>query len=775
MKKSFFRVNTLQGKLVLIVGASLLLIGGIIISIFSIGSLQTGAQNAEDIALAQSHLEATRIENWLESAMSVTRTLSQTLAAMKSNGASEQFTREQIIKTLTPILAENKDFYGIWSSWKPNGFDGKDSEFIGATGSDKNGRFTPYLIKDENGKVILSLETYTFDQETTNEYYYCSMQSKTECIMEPYFEQIGDQQIYMTSTTYPIMVDGVFYGIVGVDLALNYLQDEVDSNIKTSKANQMKVFSNTGIIVASSQHPEEIGHSISEYYPDYQNDLDQINARVPMIGPEGDNIEALVPVELANIKTPWAVQMFYPTKEITKITRSQTFITAGISVGLLGILLIAVWFIIGKMITKPVRLIADGARHLAVGDTDFTGMDRKETAKIDLRNDELGEVGQAFSDLCVYFIEKTSVAQDIAEGDLTTNVEANGDKDHLGIALKQMVEGLRQSIGAVAQSANEVQRTSEELASSAEQASTVTNLITTTIQDIAKGTSNQTDAVAKTANSVEQLSRSIDGVSTGAVDQANAVTQSADITNQLSQAIIQVAGNIQTVANQASAATAAAQAGAEKVEKTLSEMQSIKKAVDVSTSKVHEMGSHSDQIGQIVVTIDEIASQTNLLALNAAIEAARAGEAGKGFAVVASEVRNLAERSSIATREIGTLIDSIQKVVKEATSAMENGTKEVDQGVSLANEAGDSLQEILRAAGAVNEQAEQASAAAAQMSASASELVSAVDSVSAVVEQNTAATAEMAAGSAEMMQAIETIASISGENNSSIEEVFCIY
>ncbi len=771
MKKSFFRVNTLQGKLVLIVGISLILIGGIIISIFSISSFRTGAQSAEDIALAQSHLEATRIENWFETSMSVTHTLAQTLSAIKKSNSTEQFSREQVIQMLTPILNDNPAFYGIWCSWIPNGFDGKDSEFIGKNGSDKNGRFTPYLVKDEKGNVSLSTDTYTFDEETANEYYLCSMNSKAECIMEPYFEEIGDQKIYMTSTTYPIIVNGTFYGIVGVDLALNYLQDEVNSNIQTSNAKQMKVFSNSGILVASSEHPEEIGHNISEYYSDFQSDLDQINSRIPQIEAEGDSIEALVPVELTNITKPWAVQMFYPTREITKVARTQTLVTAGISVGLLGLLLIVVWFMTGKLITKPVRLIADGARHLAVGDTDFTGMDRRETAKIDLRNDELGEVGKAFSDLCVYFIEKTSLAQDIADGDLTTDVESMGDRDHLGLALKQMVEGLRQSIGEVAQSANQVQHTSEELANSAEQASAVTNLITTTIQDIAKGTSSQTEAVTQTAGTVEQLSRSIEGVSNGAVDQANAVTQSAEITNQLSNAISQVAGNIQTVATQASAASAAAKAGVEKVEKTLIEMQSIKKAVDLSTSKVHEMGSHSDQIGQIVVTIDEIAEQTNLLALNAAIEAARAGEAGKGFAVVAAEVRSLAERSSIATREIGALIASIQTVVKEAIAAMESGTSEVDQGVTLANEAGASLQEILKAADAVNEQAEQASAAAAQMSASASELVSAVDSVSSVVEENTAATAEMSTGSSEMMQAIEMIASISEENNSSIEEV----
>ena len=232
-----------------------------------------------------------------------------------------------------------------------------------------------------------------------------------------------------------------------------------------------------------------------------------------------------------------------------------------------------------------------------------------------------------------------------------------------------------------------------------------------------------------------------------------------------------MAGNAQAVVQQSTAASEAAKKGTQKVLDTLNGMQNIKQRVGVSAEKVQEMGARSDQIGDIVVAIEDIASQTNLLALNAAIEAARAGEAGKGFAVVADEVRKLAERASSATKEIGGLIKSIQKTVSEAVTAMDEGAKEVERGVVIANEAGSALNEILTAAEAVNQQAEQAAAAAEQMSASANELVSAVDSVSAVVEENTAATEQMSAGSSEVTQAIENIASVSEENSAAVEEV----
>ncbi len=154
-----------------------------------------------------------------------------------------------------------------------------------------------------------------------------------------------------------------------------------------------------------------------------------------------------------------------------------------------------------------------------------------------------------------------------------------------------------------------------------------------------------------------------------------------------------------------------------------------------------------------------------------AIEAARAGEHGKGFAVVADEVRKLAERASAATKEIGGLIKGIQQAVTEAVSAMNEGAKEVENGVALAQEAGSSLTSILQSAEAVYSQADLAAEAALKLSTASYELVNAVDSVSAVVDKNTAATHEMSARSNEVTQAIENIASVSEENSAAIQEV----
>jgi len=165
---------------------------------------------------------------------------------------------------------------------------------------------------------------------------------------------------------------------------------------------------------------------------------------------------------------------------------------------------------------------------------------------------------------------------------------------------------------------------------------------------------------------------------------------------------------------------------------------------------VEKLGTRSDQIGDIVATIEDIADQTNLLALNAAIEAARAGEQGRGFAVVADEVRALAERTTKATREIGTMIKSIQLETREAVQAMEEGVQEVERGTTGAARSGKALEDILEQIDEVTGQINQIAIAAEEQTATTSQISDNIQQISATVQTSARSSQEISGASSQL-------------------------
>jgi methyl-accepting chemotaxis protein len=400
-------------------------------------------------------------------------------------------------------------------------------------------------------------------------------------------------------------------------------------------------------------------------------------------------------------------------------------------------------------VVTPIRDMTQVAQALAGGDAG-------QTVTFQSR-DEVGWLAAAFRDMLVYLQRMTQAANQIADGDLTVSVAPASEKDILGHAFERMIQQVRETVGQVAENAAGVGAAAKRLTEAADLAG--------------QATAQQTAAATRTAASMDEMKRAIDGVALGAQEQSAAVARATTVTAQITAAITKVASYTQSVAQESTGAARAAREGAQVVAETAHGMESLKAKVGVSSAKVQEMGKRSSEIGVIVETIEDIASQTNLLALNAAIEAARAGEQGAGFAVVAGEVRKLSERAAAATREISGLVRGIQQTAAEATAAMAMGTQEVEQDAGRAIEAGHVLESILTAAEAVKQEAEAAYQATQAMSRLSNDLATATQVVNEVVEQNTAATEEMAAGAGEVARAIETIARVGDDMNTQTLEV----
>ncbi|MEN6430482.1 MAG: HAMP domain-containing methyl-accepting chemotaxis protein [Coriobacteriales bacterium] len=244
----------------------------------------------------------------------------------------------------------------------------------------------------------------------------------------------------------------------------------------------------------------------------------------------------------------------------------------------------------------------------------------------------------------------------------------------------------------------------------------------------------------------------------GAAEQAASISQTTATMEELASTYRQIADNANQVVHMAETSLGNAESGQQAVMNTLDAMDQNKARAQSSANKILQLGERSQQIGQVLAIINNIADQTKILALNAAIEAARAGEAGKGFSVVASEIRKLALSVVDSTGEIETIMTEIQTAANDLVISTEQELKQVNVGVDLAHVTGEGLDQILETIEQTTVAAKEISAATQQQKSATEQVVNAMREVAAVAQQT-------AAGSRQVANAAEQLAAIAKESS----------
>ncbi|HEY9103437.1 HAMP domain-containing methyl-accepting chemotaxis protein [Chitinimonas sp.] len=357
--------------------------------------------------------------------------------------------------------------------------------------------------------------------------------------------------------------------------------------------------------------------------------------------------------------------------------------------GLLLLLATGLAWSLSNSIAKPLQLLTHYARQISVGEI-------PQQAELTDRQDELGELSQAFSRMGDYLQQLALQAEQLAGGDLGLTIKPHSERDLLGISFVRMVESLsqlareiRESVVVIASASEEILATSGQVAGGAQDSASAISEIATTIEEV-KQTASMAHQRAAEVSDATSRNRQI------AIDGRSAISQ------------------------------------------TLSSMGQVREQMHAMAENVMRLSEQSQAIGDIVATVNDLAEQTNLLGVNASIEAGKAGDAGRGFAVVALEVKALAEQSKQATNQVRTILGDVQRAMTKAAMAAEQGSKAVDTSFEHTRLSDEAIRDLADSVELSNDVAQEIATTSQQQLAGIEQVVAAMSSIRRTSRDNAA-------------------------------------
>ncbi len=419
------------------------------------------------------------------------------------------------------------------------------------------------------------------------------------------------------------------------------------------------------------------------------------------------------------------------------------------------LLAIAILYFYVDYSISPLGELTAMAKKVSAGD-----LSQQATIK---RNDEVGLLASVFNQMLgdlkgvIKKIQGTTRKLTI----LSDEVQETAEEVFDGAAAQlKAVEETGSSIEELNTSMREITEKIDVLSSSSEESSSSITQLTATITEVDSNMENLSGAVDETSSSISQMIASIKEVAAHIEELFKASENTAASMNQIDKSIAEIERNTGETLNLSEKVTENALKGKEAVNLTKNGIQEILDTFAEVARAIENLTTKTEDIGSILLVIEDIAEQTNLLALNAAIIAAQAGEEGKSFAVVADEIKELAERTSLSTREVGDLIEALKQESSHAKEALSKSSEKVNKSVNLSEEASRSLEEILESARESTERIKEISRSTAEQVKGSHQVTESINKIVNMAKKISNATRDQKEGSERILHAIEDMRQI---------------
>ncbi|MDX3978007.1 methyl-accepting chemotaxis protein [Shinella sp.] len=651
-------------------------------------------------------------------------------AARSMAGVIEQghsgghFDRKEVVDIIKANAEKNSFALGSWFAEEPNAFDGKSRETPEQleTGTFKDGSFNPYWTKRKDGSIGLS----TFESDYKAEWYALAADSGKGAMSQPYKESSTGEGFTMASIAYPVISGGKRIGVTGVDVSLKTLYE---------KLSQLKPFGEGRVMLLSQTGNWIVAPNADLLMKPYDGEGAEIVKEALATGKVGriENLSfdelasfdrLVYPFALPDINTTWLVLLDVPRAAINAPVNDQTYMMILGGLIVLGAVLLGLYFAVRLFVQKPLAGLVSDVATLSNGvyTQPITGQDR---------SDETGSVAKALEGFRHQLADTKRLEAEADSQRQLTEAErgrSEAERAESSALQREIVARLADGLAQLS-SGNLNFRLSGDFPGEYGKLKTDFNSAIASLEETIQ-TVNA--SVGNIGGGTSEISKGAGDLSQRTEQQAASLEETAAALDQLTSQVNSSAENARVAAKSVETASSDANKSGEVVQKAIDAMRGIEKS--------------STEISNIIGVIDDIAFQTNLLALNAGVEAARAGEAGKGFAVVAQEVRELAQRSANAAKEIKTLINTSEVQVRE--------------GVDLVGKAGGALENIAEQVIQINGLIRQISQSASEQAVGLKEINSAVNQMDQVTQQNAAMVEETTAASMALNDEAQTLKSL---------------